>query len=43
VESGLFAVALGLLAGAGVLFSRIAARSQNGPASRLSPLKRVAA
>ena len=42
VQSGLFAVALGLLAGIGVLLSRIAARSQNGRASRLSPLRRVA-
>jgi hypothetical protein len=43
VGSGVFAVALGLLAGSGVLLSRAAARSQNGPAPSLSPIKRVAA
>ncbi len=43
VESGLFAVALGLMVGFGVLLSRVAARSQIGPASRLSPIKKVAA
>ena len=42
VASGVFAVALGLVAGSGVLLTRVAARSQNSPASRLSPIKRVA-
>jgi putative oxidoreductase len=42
VESGAFAVALGLVAGSGVLLSRMTARSQNRPASRLTPIKRVA-
>jgi putative oxidoreductase len=43
VASGVFAVALGLVAGSGVLLSRVAARSRNGPASRLSPSEKVAA
>jgi putative oxidoreductase len=42
VQSGLFAVALGVLMGSGVLLSRVAARSQNGPASRWSLVKKAA-
>jgi putative oxidoreductase len=43
VGSGVFTVALGMVAGFGVLLSRVAARSQNGPMSRLSPMKKIAA
>jgi hypothetical protein len=43
VETGLFAVALGLVAGSGVLVSRSAARSEAGPASRSSSIEKVAA
>ena len=43
VESGLFFVALGLLAAVGVFLSRAAARSETRPASKLSPVKKVAA
>jgi len=42
VESGLFAVALGLVTGSGVLLSRVAARSEAGPASSMSSIERVA-
>jgi putative oxidoreductase len=43
VESGLFAMALGLVAGFGVLISRAAARSEAGPTSESSPIGKVAA
>ena len=43
VQSGLFAVALGLVAGFGVLLSRVAAPSQHGHATRWSAIKKVAA
>ena len=43
VEAGALALVLGLVAGFGVALSRVAALPQNGPTSRLSPLKRLAA
>ena len=43
VQSGLFAVALGLVAGFGVLVSRTAARSKPGPASESLSIGTVAA
>jgi putative oxidoreductase len=42
IQSGLFAVALGLVAGSAVLVSRAAARSAARPASRSRPSKPVA-
>ena len=42
IETGLFAVALGLVTGSAVLFSRAAARSEAGPAAE-SPIEKVAA
>jgi putative oxidoreductase len=41
VESGLFAVGLGLVMGAGALLSRVAARSEAGPTSSMSSIERV--
>jgi putative oxidoreductase len=43
IESGLFAIGLGLVAGSAVLVSRAAARSAAGPPSRSRPSKTVAA
>jgi putative oxidoreductase len=43
VGAGLFALALGLVVGFGVLLSRAPARSQHAAASRLSPTRKIAA
>lgn len=42
IESGLFALALGMVAGSAVLLSRAAARSATVPASKSRPFKQVA-
>lgn len=42
IESGLFAIALGVVAGSAVLLSRTAARSEVGPASKSQIKKRAA-
>ena len=41
-EAGVLVVVLGLLAGLGVLLTRVAPRPQNGPVSRSSSIKKVA-
>ncbi len=43
VETGVFAVALGLVAGSAVLVSRAAARSEATPASKTPPIRKMAA
>jgi putative oxidoreductase len=42
IESGLFAIALGLVAGSAVLVSRAAARSEAGPVSKPRPIEKLA-
>lgn len=42
-EAGVLAVVVGLVAGFGVALTRVAARPENDPTSRLSPLKKIAA